>query len=286
MRVQFFTDAGEMLERAEAFLLQREAENNLLLGVAGRLAKDPQGAATICAVEDSGEIVMAGVQSKKWNLVVARGPEAAVDLMVRELSAKPPVGSEPQGRRQAAEIPGVSGPAETAARFAEKWGEATSVRCTHHTWLRIYETRSVKRPMDVNGSMSPATSDDLDLIVDWMIEFSKLIGDQNHTRREEVEQRLDAGHFFLWRDGGKVVSIAAWAGPTPNGVRINSVYTPIEFRNRGYASANVAALTQHLLDGGRKFVFLFTDLKNPTSNSIYQKIGYRAVCDFDDYRFG
>jgi predicted GNAT family acetyltransferase len=140
-------------------------------------------------------------------------------------------------------------------------------------------------PKNVSGAMSPATREELDLITEWMIEFSKQLGDQNPAHRDDVEERFNAGHYFLWRDRGQVVSIAAFAGPTPNGVRINSVFTPIEFRNQGYASANVAALTQHLLDTGRKLVFLFTDLKNPISNSIYQKVGYRPVCDFNDYRF-
>lgn len=276
MNVRFFDSADELLERAEPFLLQHEAENNLLLGITGRMKKSREAANVLCIVEDRGEVVVAAAQAKTWNMVISRGPVEAIDLMVSQLSAKP----------QAAGVPGVSGPSKASARFAEKWSELRRTRATHHTWLRIYETRAVSPPRDVVGSMSQATRLDLGLVVEWMIEFSKLIGDQNHTRREEVEERLDAGHFFLWRDGGQVVSIAGWAGPTPNGVRLNSVYTPPEFRNRGYASANVAALTQHLLDGGRKFVFLFTDLKNATSNSIYQKIGYRAVCDFDDYRFG
>jgi predicted GNAT family acetyltransferase len=63
------------------------------------------------------------------------------------------------------------------------------------------------------------------------------------------------------------------------------VYTPPALRGRGYASALVAAVSQAQLDAGRRFCFLFTDLANPTSNRIYQDIGYEAVCDVDEYRF-
>jgi len=66
---------------------------------------------------------------------------------------------------------------------------------------------------------------------------------------------------------------------------VSLVYTPPERRNRGYASALVAALSQHLLDAGWQFCVLFTDLANPISNSIYQRIGYRPVSDFDEYDF-
>jgi predicted GNAT family acetyltransferase len=79
--------------------------------------------------------------------------------------------------------------------------------------------------------------------------------------------------------------MAGSTGPTPHGIRIGAVYTPPEYRQRGYASACVAYLSQMMLDSGRKFCFLFTDLSNPTSNHIYQQIGYEPVCDVDNYVF-
>ena len=78
--------------------------------------------------------------------------------------------------------------------------------------------------------------------------------------------------------------MAGVGSQTPNGVRIGPVYTPPEARNRGYASALVAAISQAQLDAGRRFCFLFTDLANPTSNHIYQMIGYEPVRDVDMWR--
>jgi predicted GNAT family acetyltransferase len=92
------------------------------------------------------------------------------------------------------------------------------------------------------------------------------------------------GGLVFWEDG-ETVSFAGYGGLTPNGIRIGPVYTPPELRGRGYGSALTAALTQQLLDGGRRFCFLFTDLANPTSNSIYQRIGYRPVSDVDAWAF-
>jgi predicted GNAT family acetyltransferase len=99
--------------------------------------------------------------------------------------------------------------------------------------------------------------------------------------REAVEHRLAPGDggFELWEDGGEVVSLSGWGGPTPNGIRIGPVYTPPEHRGRGYATALVAGLSQALLDGGRRFCFLYTDLANPTSNAIYERIGYVKVAE-------
>jgi len=87
------------------------------------------------------------------------------------------------------------------------------------------------------------------------------------------------GGIELWEDEGEVVSLSGWGGPTPNGIRIGPVYTPPEHRGHGYATALVAELSQRLLDGGRSFCFLYTDLANPTSNAIYERIGYVKVAE-------
>lgn len=63
------------------------------------------------------------------------------------------------------------------------------------------------------------------------------------------------------------------------------IYQPPERRRRGYASALVAALSQHQLDAGRRFCFLFTNLSKPTSNHIYQAIGYEPVVDIAELHF-
>ena len=96
-----------------------------------------------------------------------------------------------------------------------------------------------------------------------------------------VDRRLAATEagFVLWETDGASVSLAGYGGETPNGVRIGPVYTPPEHRDRGYGTAVTAAVSAERLAAGRRFCFLYTDLSNPTSNSIYVKIGYRRVCD-------
>ena len=96
--------------------------------------------------------------------------------------------------------------------------------------------------------------------------------------------RRAPARLVLWEDDGRLVSLAGHAGETPNGSRVGPVYTPPELRGRGYASALTAALTEQLLER-RRFCFLYTDLANPTSNSIYQRIGYRPVTDVTVWRF-
>ena len=141
----------------------------------------------------------------------------------------------------------------------------------------------------VPGAMRRATPADRELLVAWYQDF--FVDAHGRERpRDQDEREIDArlatpsSGLYLWIDT-EPVSLAGYSGPTSNGIRVGPVYTPQEHRRRGYASALTAALSQLLLDGGRRYCFLFTDLANLTSNHIYQAIGYRPVCEVDDLRF-
>ena len=118
--------------------------------------------------------------------------------------------------------------------------------------------------------------------MDWIVAFGReALPDADAERVAAVVDQSLAGigrRIFLW-DDGEPASLAGAGGATPNGIRIGPVYTPPARRERGYASALTAALSQAMLDEGRRFCFLYTDLANPTSNRIYQAIGYEAVTD-------
>lgn len=103
--------------------------------------------------------------------------------------------------------------------------------------------------------------------------------------RRIAAERIDSGGLLLWVDGGEPRSMAAAMGSTPNGDRIGYVYTPPELRGHGYASAITAALTRRILESGRRFCFLYTDVANATANAIYPRLGYRAVGEVVDLVF-
>ncbi len=150
---------------------------------------------------------------------------------------------------------------------------------------RIYRLDRVIPPASTAGELRPAHSDDLSLLAGWLDAFIEETGISNPRTGLQIAQAgIDEGRIFVWDDGGPV-STALWSRPTPNGVTINAVYTPGNERSRGYASACVAALSQRMLDEGREFCCLYTDLSNSTSNDIYMSIGYKPVCDVDDYWF-
>jgi len=138
--------------------------------------------------------------------------------------------------------------------------------------------------------MRRVTEADRSLLREWLTAFSaeEALGNADYPdidRQIDRRLRFESSGMYLWETSSGPVALAGYSGPTPHGVRVGPVYTPPEARGHGYASALVAALSQLLLDEGRQFVFLFTDLANPTSNHIYQQIGYEAVSDITEYTF-
>jgi predicted GNAT family acetyltransferase len=162
----------------------------------------------------------------------------------------------------------------------------------HHVAMRIYKLEEVIPPPDRTGDIRSVEKKDRRMMMDWFDGFYREAvqesPDPAKVRRQvDLYMREDSKlrGLMIWEKFGIPVSMAGYAGPTPNGIRVGAVYTPPEQRKRGYASAVTAGASQHLLDVGYQFCFLFTDLLNPTSNHIYQQIGYKPVCDVDRYTF-
>jgi predicted GNAT family acetyltransferase len=185
-------------------------------------------------------------------------------------------------------LPGVVGPKDTAIAFKDAWVAAQSCSVRSTMAQRIFQLSSLVPPPAVEGAMRLATVSDRPWLDDWHHAFCVdcgLVGDRQHAL-EACEHGLKTAARYVWQVGSEPVAMVGFGGPTPSGIRVNWVYTPPEHRRRGYATALVAAMSQKLLAEGRKFCFLYTDLANPTSNSIYQKIGYRPVSDSMHFTFG
>jgi predicted GNAT family acetyltransferase len=281
MEVERPKDAGEFLERAGAFLLAREAVHNLPLGLCSRLRTHPllYGEKPYFAVAVEGDdVVAAAMRTPPHNLILT-----AVD----DLAALEPLADD--AAAAFGSLPGVGGPREPVGRFAEIWETRTGAKAEVSMRMRIYEAEEARPPQGVPGRMRAYEDRDRALVIGWMDAFvdEAMSEPPPETSQEWLERRLDDpdSGILIWEVDGESVSMGGYGGSTPNGARIGPIYTPPELRRRGYASALTADLTQMLLYRGSRFCFLFTDLANPTSNSIYQQIGYRPVADVDQWSF-
>lgn len=255
--------------------MRAEIENNIILGIASAVAqqavvlKEPP---YFVSVVDDGEIVACALRTPPRKLLVSRADVQAAKAIARDAFALYP------------KLDGVIGPGPAADAFARAWSDLTGNPVRIATRQRIHVIYAVE-PLHVSvaGVLRRAEETEVDRIISWATAFrQEAIPSDKSDPAEVVHRYLGYRGLFVWDDGG-AVSMTAFGGKTPNGVRVSLVYTPPAFRRHGYATAAVAALTRLLLDEGNRYCCLYTDLANPTSNRIYRKIGYRPLCDVNDY---
>lgn len=264
-------DAGHFLDRAKEWLLEREAENNLILGIAAQLQVSPLPNAYFVTVEHDHEIVGCGFRTPPYKLGLTRMPAGAARALARD--AVDVFG----------ELPAVLGPDAVAREVASEAATVLGKSAEPGMRQRIYELRKVIPPARMPpGRLRLGQRGDESTIIEWLDKFTVETDHGPGDVRSYTQAHVANKTVFIWDDDGPKTT-ALWAGLTPNGVRIGFVYTPPEFRGKGYASACVAGASQRALDSGFDFCCLYTDLGNPTSNSIYQKIGYEPICDVVDY---
>jgi len=181
-------------------------------------------------------------------------------------------------------LPGVNGDAATAASFAGQWSERCKSAATPFQGTRLYELLELGEVPQTGGQLRQAGPSDRGLMIQWSRAFQDEIGEPANDTELRVDRGLAARQLWVWNQNGERASMAISREPTQGVVRLSGVYTPPEKRKRGYAMACVHALSKHLRAGGYRCV-LYTDLGNPTSNSIYRRIGYRAVAESLRYRF-
>jgi predicted GNAT family acetyltransferase len=146
--------------------------------------------------------------------------------------------------------------------------------------IRLYRLETLVRPNPgPEGEPRVADEQDRDLLVQWSRAFLYEVGDQAEDPPAEVDGRLGYGGLTVWEAHGTPVSMAGITRVVHAMARVGAVYTPPGLRGRGYAGGVTTAVSQAALDAGAAEVVLYTDLANPTSNALYERLGFRPVED-------
>jgi predicted GNAT family acetyltransferase len=185
------------------------------------------------------------------------------------------------------DISGVISTRQIADSFSARWLERfPSLVISHVVCERLYETREALEVPVRSGRLVTAGPEYFPLLVEWFRAFHQeaLPREQARDYAQLVGLRIENGSIFIWEEHGIPLGMAGSARRTTNGICVNAVYTAPEYRGQGVGTSSVAALTRFLLRDHR-FCVLLTDLSNPVSNSIYQRIGYRPVRDFSLIHF-
>lgn len=212
-------------------------------------------------------VVGCAFRTPPQKLVVSHMPLTAIEALVEDIGGV------------YSTLPGVNGPKKPAEHMARAWTERHGGSWTTRIRLQVHSLTRVESAPDAgDGSLRKALLGDLDLAREWVeayVRDTEIV----HPSTDVAAGMIGGGRLYLWVDGGAPRCMVAAGRYTKTGCAIHSVYTPPHFRRRGYATAAVAALSDALLKGGCKFCCLYTDAANPTSNSIYAKLGYRHLRD-------
>jgi predicted GNAT family acetyltransferase len=179
--------------------------------------------------------------------------------------------------------PGAVGPPVATRSFAEASAALAGGGWREVRRERVFRLSRLIPPRPADGAARLAIAADAPQLERWLAAFSAEAlneAEEGLIRRGiEAWRRGNRRRYWFWEAEGRPVSLVGSGGETPHGIRIGPVYTPPEQRGRGYASNLTAWVSRTLMDEGRQFCFLYTDLANPTSNKIYQAIGYEPVTD-------
>ena len=271
LQVNLTRSAREFADRAGA-LLRARIEHNVLATVlehARRFSDAENLFATVATVAaGDGEIVAAALRVGGRRMLASEMDQrCAIALVGAWLEADPG-------------LPGVGAPATVARSIADEFQRLTGRGHTLELDMALHALETVEGPArPAAGALRPAADGDRELLIDWMGDFMVEAG-----LEDDPAQMVDRRPMYVWEDG-EPASVVARSDEVAEVVRIGPVYTPPQYRGRGYASSAVAAISRAALAAGARQCILYTDLANPTSNRIYAALGYRRVGDWEERVF-
>jgi len=281
--VQFklYTNVHDFYHDTYDVLMRHEAQNMILLGniIMGHEGKDKTDWRDpanwlMATVSDAKGIRLTALMTPPHNITLYATDNIidsrALDCLVDAL--------------QDYEIPGVTTEKALAESFAQKYTAKKGLTYETDMSQRIYELREVNPAIRQFGTLRLLGERDMHFFPYWLEAFhaAHTYGNTEMSIPQDAElyrYRLSAKKLYVLEDNGRPVSMAGYTRKMQTAIGVAFVYTPPYFRGRGYASSCVAQLSQLALDNGFTRCVLYTDLANPTSNSIYQKIGYEPICD-------
>lgn len=268
-------NAETFLQLAKEFLFKDPVKNGLLLSIAQKVAVN----VSVYGTKKPSFLIL---QSKEHRVlgVALRTPPYPWSVSEMEQEVSDCLISFWNSHKLS--VPGFTGPKATIQRLTKAQEKCFGVVGQVRMNLRLYSLQKVLIQSDGKGTLRLCEESDLEQVHKWAKAFAvdAHLPEGPPTEKQTLD-RIKGKLVFLWEVEGQSKCMIAYSSESIGGVvRIGPVYTPKAFRKNGCGTNATAALSQHLLNAGSEYCSLFTDLANPTSNKIYQNIGYRPVTDF------
>ncbi len=280
MKYRRYKNVQEFLGECKEFLMEKEVENNLFLGLCnGIVSGEREYEEVYCgSVKKDGEVKLIALMTVPHNLLIDSRDDEALEYFLGEMY------------KENLTIPGTNGRKEVSKKAIEYFSKKYNKEYKNAMNLRIYELTEVQEVFIPKGHFEMATMKYHKLITRWMYEATIDFGFEvegeplSEERLNSAEQLINSNKVYIWIDEeGRPVTTAMRIRKIEHGEVVGMVYTPKEYRRKGYATACVKGVSEEILKDGNRFAALFTDLANPISNSIYMKMGYEPICNYDQY---
>lgn len=293
-QVWLTTDVEAYLQRVGDFLAAEPVRNSVIASTAERVSR-ATAAGTWTAPEfdwwfgaviaSDDRILGAAMRTHPTSphpVFIGSMPPAAVTALAKAL------------RERAEPVTACNGDRQAGAALLTVLASGSRDRVEVLRPTRLWELTEVVRPSTPPGRLRTAGPEELELCLELLGAFhadAAAQAGQAHDpderiatdRVEAVARDIAEQRYWLWEVDGAPVHLTGLLPPAFGVSRIAPVYTPPQHRGRGYASHVVAALSRRVLDSGAR-VCLYTDLENPVSNLVYERIGYRPVYDEAELR--
>lgn len=281
MQFRLYTDVHEFYSDTYNVLMRHEAQNMIPLGniIIGHEGKDKT------AWRDPVNWLMATVSDAEGiQLTAIMTPPHNITLYATDNIINPKAINCLIDGLKDQEIPGVTTEKTLAEYFAKEYTAQKGLTFKTTMSQRIYELKAVNPDVKQFGVVRLLDEKDMHFFPYWAEAFNaaNCYGKTEMSIPQDSKSyryRLSTKKLYVLEDNGIPVSMAGFTREMQTAIGVAFVYTPPYYRGNGYASSCVAQISQIALDNGFTKCVLYTDLLNPTSNSIYQKIGYTAVCD-------
>jgi GNAT superfamily N-acetyltransferase len=294
MELRFHDDPGEFLAEAGPHLAEQPVLSTVMSGVASRI-RDQRAAGVpwpdgvpcwFATFVDRGVVVATAMRTAPFGdhpaYLLPMSDDEAV-LLARTLLHRDE------------QVLGANGALPAVQIFCEEMARATGGRARIGQHTRLFELGHLVEPVAVPGRLRPARVEEQDLVTSWYDAFmvdadeqaGRAPGSTPHESPtpEEMRRRIEAGQVFVWDVDGVARHVTAATEPAFGVSRIGPVYTPREHRGRGYASRAVYEVSRLIVESGAR-ACLFTDQANPTSNKIYESLGYERLVDMANLQVG
>lgn len=280
MVINKFDNAQMFLDLYEELMLQNEAVSQLILYDAYQnLTVNADEKCVFGSAVDNDRVFLLFCNVAPYNLVVYMADQEELDKAAKALADYIFNSHIP--------ITGINAKNELCHSFMEQYIKKTDCVFKERFGMDIMEVRKLIESKPSQGNHRNAIVVEAKTITDWIIQYQMEAMASEMDYEEALKMivgYIEEQKIYVYEtDNQIIVSMAIVTRQLPHGIAIGYVYTPEEYRGKGYAASNIYFTCKHYLENGYDYCSLFADKNCTLSHRAYEKVGFQTLEDHHDY---